>query len=315
MMSMRIPNDYQAREHAKEAHGEKSLEHRVLIFLHGKTVQVILASLLFLDVLIIFAELTLWTMFPHCSIIQRDGISCCLVATNDNAAVATEEEHQDGAQDGGRYLLLLQRFLSGGGGDADDSHHGQDFCATGLEAQFENEIGCDEHKWYRVHTAEQVLFGLTMTILSIFMLELLILIIAIRPWIFFRHFFYALDFVVVSGSIVLESIFHTLGNDLAQTYASFLIVIRLWRFVRIGHGITELITEAANEKYQELLAYTEELESILKDNNLHLPAGSLRPTSRHGNKVVTPDILETIEERERMEMRKKLKRVEEDEQE
>jgi hypothetical protein len=182
-------------------------------------VQIILASLLFLDVLIIFAELTLWTMYPHCSIIQRDGISCC-------SPTEQEEQQADGAQDGGgRYLLLLQeRFLSGGGGDNADQ---EDFCATGLEAQFQNEIGCDEHKWYRVHTAEQVFFGLTMTILSIFMLELLILMIAIRPWIFFRHFFYVLDFVVVSGSIVLESLFHSLGNDLAQTYAGFLIVIRL----------------------------------------------------------------------------------------
>jgi hypothetical protein len=311
LMSMRIPDNRQVRQDAKDVHGVNSLEHRVLKFIHGKKVQTILASLLLLDVLIIFTELMLWSMYPHCSIIVRDGISCCPATTTTihNETAAAAADHAAEESHGERYLLSAwKRFLSSGGGeegDDDSNHLEEDFCASGLEPDLYNTIGCDEHKWYRVHTAEVVLFGLTMTILSIFMLELVVLMLAIRPWIFFRHFFYALDFIVVSGSIVLESVFHSLGNDVAQTYAGFLIVIRLWRFVRIGHGITEIISEVSNEKYQQLLAYTEELESMLLANNFKLPTGPVRHHNLNNGKSNPEDILESLEEQQREKIRKK----------
>lgn len=50
-----------------------------------------------------------------------------------------------------------------------------------------------------------------------------------------------------------------------------LVVIRIWRFVRIGHGIAEITNEMAHKEYDGLLDYSEQLEDLLKANNIDLP--------------------------------------------
>ena len=247
-----IPTNQQAQAHAHETHGEDSLEHRTLAFLHQRWVQSTLAGLLLFDVILLFTELALMTSYPQCHLIRRDGISCC-------APTGDEDE------------ALRMRLLAGSG---DGSYYCED---PTLVPKKEYEAGCDEHKWHKVHSAEEAMFYMTITILSIFMVELLVTMWAIKPWIFFRQAFYALDFTIVSASIALESTFHALDDDTLATMIGLLILGRVWRFVRIGHGMVELVSNMNRQQYEELLAYTEDLEAKLKQNRIDLSTSHKKP--------------------------------------
>jgi hypothetical protein len=65
--------------------------------------------------------------------------------------------------------------------------------------------------------------------------------------------------------------FHFASNDALQSLAGLLVFIRLWRFVRIGHGIVEISSEWTHHQYAELLAYAEEMEAILIAQGTALP--------------------------------------------
>lgn len=278
-MNFGIPTDDQASRHVKEQHGAGSWEYRVLKFLHQTKAQIFFASLLVLDVVLLFVELALLTIYPSCSVIERDAISCC-------PAVTQEEDN-------------VNRLLAGSGGKPYYQ------CASGLAASFEYPATCDTHKWHRVHTAEKVMFSMTMAILSIFMLELIAKMVAIKPHIFFRQAFYALDFFIVSISLALEATFFALNDVVAQSLVGLIIVIRAWRFIRISHGIIEVVGEITHHKHQTLLAYTEELEELMLEAGMELPSGKICPhdqasSSNHGNHHV-----EAIEKHHRMKQRQR----------
>lgn len=237
-MNFNIPTVQGTNEHAIEKHGPDSWRYKVLKFLHSGKVQILLMALLFLDVIILFIELLFLASFPHCSVIVRDAISCC-------PATATA--------------------------DHDVSEHGDVCTVPGTEPAKEYEAGCDEHKWEAVHTTEEVLFAMTITILSLFMLELTISMIALTPQIFFRQFFFLLDFFIISVSLALELTFHFFNEDIYQSLAGVLVFIRIWRFVRIGHGIIEITNEVAHKDYMELLSYAELLRDVLRENRIPLP--------------------------------------------
>jgi hypothetical protein len=94
----------------------------------------------------------------------------------------------------------------------------------------------------KIHTVETFLFAVTIFVLSVFMLELTASMIALTPQIFFRQFFFLLDYVIITVSLVLEVVFHVIGDDAIYEYvAGLLVVSRIWRFVRIGHGIVEIL--------------------------------------------------------------------------
>jgi hypothetical protein len=54
-----------------------------------------------------------------------------------------------------------------------------------------------------------------------------------------------------------------LEDDLYQSLSSVLVVFRIWRFIRIGHGIVELTNEAAHREYDKLVVYTNELRTVI----------------------------------------------------
>lgn len=170
--------------------------------------------------------------YPHCSIIIRDAFSCCPV-----------EEAED-----------ARRWLAG-----DDSH--ADICEPPLEVT-DYQAGCDPHKWHTIHTIEDVLFALTIAILSIMMLELLLLIAAITPCIFFRHFWYGLDFFIVSVSLALEATFKVVDEENLAAYIGVIVLFRCWRFVRISHGLIEVTVELTSEKYEEVISLANEVEDL-----------------------------------------------------
>jgi len=174
--------------------------------------------------------------YPPCAIIVRDAYSCCL-----NSEVA-----------GGRWL-------------ADESHGHGDICEYPLEVT-DYEPGCDPHKWHAVHTIENVLFGFTVAILSIMMVELLVLMAAISPCVFFRHFWYVLDFFIISVSLGLEASFKAIDDDSLATYVGALILFRCWRFVRISHGLIEVTAELTSEKYEKVIKQAMELEDLMAEH-------------------------------------------------
>lgn len=136
-----------AEEHVEEVNGINSMKAAALRFLHQKWVQMILLVLLMMDMLIMFSELLLLSAFPDCSVVVRDCIACC------------SESHTEPDEGG------VGRWLAEGG------EH-EEICEVGYENI--GQPSCDEHKWHVVHTTEEVLFWITITILTVFMVEILV---------------------------------------------------------------------------------------------------------------------------------------------
>jgi hypothetical protein len=95
---------------------------------------------------------------------------------------------------------------------------------------------------------------------------------------FLHSVFFTLDYLIVTISIVLEGVFHAKTDEIYQSLAGLLVLVRLWRFFRIGHGIVEVTHELAQEEYHKLEYYKDELENLLRSHNIALPAGA-EPTT------------------------------------
>ena len=276
--SIRVPAKHDAAHTAAETHGINHWKVKILHFLHSDVVQGVFMALLLADVIILFVELFLQASYPNCRIIERDAISCCSpdlweAASANNSTTTTVDEH-------------MRRFLAGddeGHGDNNDSHH--NLCEDGgVEGAYD--ATCDTHKWENIHTLEIVLFGLTVTILSLFLLELVTMAIILQKA-FFRQIFYVLDFFIVATSLALELTFHFVHEDILVSIAGLLVFFRVWRFVRIGHGLVEVTAEYAHKDKEALIDYAEALELMLQKNQIDLPEMSRRV--KHIKKKVEED--------------------------
>lgn len=225
----------QEREHVAEKCGERSWQHTLVGMVQSQRAQVIIITLLVLDVLIIFAELFIDAEWPSCRIIERDGISCCPSPIGDH------------------------RLLASSGG-SDHSHHS--LCAAPLLDSLDHAIGCDAHKWEAVHSAHQALFACSVAILSAFELELLSLVAAIGVA-FFRNPLYVLDLFVVTTSLSLELVFHYLGHATLSELVGLLVLGRVWRFLRIAHGLMVSMHEIGHHHMEELEIHIDEMEHEL----------------------------------------------------
>ena len=142
---------------------------------------------------------------------------------------------------------------------------------TTSRPQLQPSAGCDEHKHAAIHSLHIILFSLTIAILGIFLVELCLLIICLKPRVFFRKPFYVLDFVVVTMSLGLELGFYFSSNEAVAELAGLLIFARLWRFVRIGHGIIEVTNEYHGHKHGKVMKYNQQLEELLVKNGIEIP--------------------------------------------
>jgi hypothetical protein len=134
------------------------------------------------------------------------------------------------------------------------------------------QAGCDEHKYNGVHLAHEALYWTTVFILVTFEVELLLLIYLLGPVKFVHQFMYILDFIVVTISLVLELLLHNIGYEsAAEVLPSLLILIRMWRFVRIGHGLVASAHEMGREKILLALDHINKLEDILETNGFEVP--------------------------------------------
>lgn len=145
-----------------------------------------------------------------------------------------------------------------GGGDGHDSFCEYPLVDTGYEA------GCDPHKYHGVHVAHDVLFWSTILILLTFEIELLFLVYLLGPKTFLHEFLYVLDLFIVSASLILELVFLYASNQALEVLPGILILFRVWRFVRIGHGLVASTYEVMEHKLHIALEHIELLEERLR---------------------------------------------------
>jgi len=205
--------------YVEHEYGEHSWQSELYKLLCHHQTEVILLFLLVLDIIIVMVEILLDVEYPTCDKInQRDLIrSCCPVHEDD-------QDHN--------------RFLS------ESSHHS--FCEHGYEES--TTYGCDDHN-DTIHNVHLALFGLSVAILCVFEVELLLKVFILKKE-FFCHKLLVFDLAVVTTSIVLDIVLHALGTSHGDL-AALLAVVRVWRFVRVIHGVLEVDKEHMEEKYKE----------------------------------------------------------------
>jgi len=235
-MNFGVPSRKSVLDYATAKHDEGSWRIAIHKFFDQKWVQRTLITLLIFDIIFIFVELFLQTEYPMCYVIERDCEACC-----------PEADQSSG------------RWLSGGGSY-------EPVCPTGYDST--GEAGCDDSKWEIVHETELALHWCTVTILVIFLIENLAEMFVLGPCKFFQQFFLAVDFVVVLASLILQLVIHEM--EFGQL-ATILIIFRLWRFVRIGHGIVEVAAELTHDQYEELIEFAKECDKELKAKGIMPP--------------------------------------------
>ena len=150
----------------------------------------------------------------------------------------------------------MHRILGGSGGS-------EEICTYTL-SETDHPAGCDYHKYSGIHVAHKVLSWMTIVILGSFQLELLFLIYLIGPKNFCSQLTYVADLIVVTLSLGLEIMFKFASKEVMSVLPGILIVFRLWRFVRIGHGLVASTYEVQERKMHMAVEYIEELEKKLK---------------------------------------------------
>jgi len=243
-VNLGIPSKKATSMYALKKHSHDSWKIKAHKFFEQKWVEYTLMGLLCLDILIIFTELFLMAEYPACKFIERDCISCC----------PADGDYHDGDDH--------ERWLA-------EAHGHGSFCYAGYDET--GVASCDPHKHETVHTIEIVLFNTTVVILGIFLVENLVEMAALGPMKFFTQVFLVLDFTVVFLSFVLELVFHYLKHNFSEKATQMLIFFRIWRFIRIGHGIVEVAGELTSKQFECLFDYIKELENKLEENQVQRP--------------------------------------------
>lgn len=161
----------------------------------------------------------------------------------------------------------IHRLLSGDGDDPTD----RGICTYPL-IDTGHEVGCDEHKFSGAHVAHDALFWTTVVILVAFEVELLLLMYLLGPVKFVHHCMYVLDLIIVTVSLVFELVLYFIGQDSAAALLpELLIIFRVWRFVRIGHGLVASAHEVGHEKMHVAFEHMDKLEGLLRANGVKAP--------------------------------------------
>ncbi|KAL7500113.1 hypothetical protein ACHAWT_009500 [Skeletonema menzelii] len=236
-----IPSTKEEITDAGKRWGDGSWQIKLLKFINSDAVQKFLVMLLVLDVMVLFIELALDAFFPLSQYVVRDAISCCPSESGymSNKPVK-EEEH---------------RFLGGGGST--------EICAYPLE-ETDYKAGYDYSKYPGIHPAHMALYGTTLVILSSFLLELVALVYLLGPKQFCKQFAYVVDLVIVAVSLSLEVLLKHASKEVLSVIPSILIIFRVWRFIRIGHGLVASTYEIQQHKLHLAVHYIEELEEKVK---------------------------------------------------
>eukprot|EP00808_Paulinella_micropora_P026465 g50117.t1 len=153
---------------------------------------------------------------------------------------------------------------------AEDVHaHGRRLLLSAAEGE--------HHEESTIARFEHVLHILGLTIVVIFAVEVLLHIIAVGPLDFFTSqaqddefpsqqennkktghrrrvlFWHVFDFFIVYGSLTLEFYYYFTTQGMEVGYGELLVLLRLWRVIRIGHGLVTVEQRKMQEAMQETL--------------------------------------------------------------
>lgn len=95
---------------------------------------------------------------------------------------------------------------------------------------------------HKPHDVEHVLHTTSLILLVVLLAQLLLMIVAVGAA-FFCHFFMMLDLVIVSASIVIDLTVSGSGAEL-------IIVLTLWRVLRIIHGMFATVETSEHQRHQ-----------------------------------------------------------------
>lgn len=123
--------------------------------------------------------------------------------------------------------------------------------------------------------------GLSLAVTFIFLVENMMLLVILGFWEFFGNIFHAVDFIVVATSLGLEIAFLVLREDKLATVSGMLVIARLWRFVRLGHGLTTMAVKSEEKTTQNLEERIAELEDLLKKNGVKIPVPGEKMEDSH----------------------------------
>lgn len=112
-----------------------------------------------------------------------------------------------------------------------------------------------------LHAVGSLTIG-SITILCLFALELILLLIALG-WRFFANFFYVLDTVVIAVSLWAEINAYR-NHHLAEEALPLLIILRVWRFARIFHGVGIVVHDREERHIEDLQLIIDKQQSRIK---------------------------------------------------
>lgn len=125
---------------------------------------------------------------------------------------------------------------------------------------------------HQVHLASHIISTLSFIVLLFMAFELILHAFAQGPRRFFSHIGHIVDFIVVFSSIIVDVISHTAaggGGDWGDAVIQILVVVRLWRIIRIAHASTEIVERNNSVREQELVSQIKLLEKRLKQQTHH----------------------------------------------
>eukprot|EP00112_Aurelia_sp_Birch-Aquarium-sp1_P017722 Seg4139.1 transcript_id=Seg4139.1/GoldUCD/mRNA.D3Y31 product="Voltage-gated hydrogen channel 1" protein_id=Seg4139.1/GoldUCD/D3Y31 len=127
------------------------------------------------------------------------------------------------------------------------------------------------HKSHTIETVEKILHYISLTILSTFMLEIVVKVFGLGLS-FFKHKLEVFDACVVIISFGLDVYMIDKGNESALGGVEFLILLRLWRISRIVNGIIVSVKKKSEENVEYLSIQRDELQEQIRQLEMKLTA-------------------------------------------
>jgi len=109
---------------------------------------------------------------------------------------------------------------------------------------------------HTVHEIEHVVHWMSVTILAYLNLDVLLHLLAMGVR-FFHNWGYITDLIVAPTSLALEIFFAGVGG--------VIIILRLWRLVRIAHGVAIVQLEQFEHKFRKLLEIAVKLDEQIHE--------------------------------------------------
>ncbi|XP_054166481.1 voltage-gated hydrogen channel 1-like [Oppia nitens] len=119
----------------------------------------------------------------------------------------------------------------------------------------------------KAHNIAQILHYISIAILCIFVVEICLKMYAFRSE-YIRHYAEIIDAFIVLTSLILDLIF--INHEDILRYIGLVIILRLWRIVRVVHGIAISVKTPLEHSYEEEKRKRERYERELAEMHLYV---------------------------------------------